>query len=335
MKIRSPRPDDNEELIELDRISPEEGLVSYYVDRRPVYIRQPDEEGFFPYVAVEDGKIAGVVFSSVDDLNVNGELHKCVYISSLRVHPAYRRRGIGGALINQVIEEAKKEKAEIFWAVVIGKNRASFKTFQKCGFSRVGGYGFRVLRMRRRKESSGALLREAREDDLDRMTKVISSFYNGHNFRPEVTRDWLASRFRRKKSLSSFHIAERGGRIVATLRAVRQWHITRMMITKLSWKVRLANLLLRTGIRGGSLLKMLDLTDFSYVPGEEGSALDLISFVNWKHRRDCRIAFFQYGLEGEEERLMALTRGIPGYSDVMALSPNLSLGKLDPIFPAR
>ena len=91
MIIRPPEPEDNDELIQLDRVAPEEGLISYYEDRRPKYIHEPDAKGFFPYIAEEDGKIVGVVFSSIDELYVNDEPKACDYVSSLRVHPEYRR----------------------------------------------------------------------------------------------------------------------------------------------------------------------------------------------------------------------------------------------------
>ncbi|MFQ6127425.1 MAG: GNAT family N-acetyltransferase [Thermoplasmata archaeon] len=336
MIVRSPKPEDNEELIELDRIAPEEGLVSYYVDRRPTYIRRPDSENFFPYVAEEDGRVVGAVFCTLDNLYVNGNHRRCGYISSLRVHPQYRKKGIGSSLISRAIDRGMEEGAEIFWAVVIGKNLASLRTFQKCGFSRVGGFGFRILTMRRRKMASGALLREATENDLEDMTEIISSFYDKHNFKPEVTEKWLMSRYKiKKRSLGSFYVAERNEGIVATLRAVRQWYITKMIITRLSWKVKLANLFFRLGIREGSLLKILDLSDLSYVPGEEMACYDLIDFAKRKYRRECRIAYIQYALGGNEERFMAKSGGLPGYTDVMAVIPNRRLRKLDPIFPLR
>jgi L-amino acid N-acyltransferase YncA len=336
VKIRSPRPEDNEELIRLDRISPEEGMISYYVDRRPTYIPHPDSRSFHPFVAEKDGRIAGVIFSALADLYVNGSLHKCDYISSLRVHPKYRMKGIGSALITHAMDMGKEEGTEIFWAVVIGKNLASFRTFQKCGFSRVGGLGFKVMTMGKHKSSSGALLREAKKSDLEEMTEIMSSYYEGHNFRPELSRHWLANRQRiSEKTLDNSFVAVRNGRIVATLRAVRRWHTTRMIITKLSWKMKMASLLLRLGVRERSLLKMLDLTDLSYVPGEEAAAHDLMSFVKRKFREECRIAYLQFALGGEEEEFVRKTKGVLGHTDILAMSPELALGELDPIFPSR
>ncbi|MFQ6106903.1 MAG: GNAT family N-acetyltransferase [Thermoplasmata archaeon] len=335
MIIRSPRPEDNEELIELDRISPEVGLVSYYVDRRPTYIRRPEAEGFFPFVAEDDGKVVGVVFSSVERLYVNGDVRKCDYISSLRVHPDYRKRGVGSALVRRAIQKGKEDGAGIFWAVVIGKNLASFKTFQKCGFSKVGGLGLKILRMKRRRRSSESLLREATEDDLQQMVDILSSFYSRHNLRPEVTEEWVTRRLRRKRSTSRFYVAEKDGIVVATVRAVKQWHTTKMIITKLPAKAKIGSFLLGLGIKEGSVLKMLDLTDLAYARGEERSANNLISFAQWRHADECRISFLQYALGGSEERFMGALTGVLGYSDVMAMSPDLPLGKLDPVFPSR
>ena len=336
MLIRPPEPEDNEELIQLDRVAPEEGLVSYYVDRRPRYIRQPQVEGFFPYIAEEDGKIVGVIFSSIDELYVNGEPKACDYVSSLRVHPEYRRRGIGGALIDHAVERGSEEGAELFWAVIMGKNLASSRTFKKCGFNRVGGHGFKVLISKGRRRFSDALLREATEEDFDDMATLFSSFYENHNFRPKDTRKWLRNRCMIKgTSLGEVYVAERDGRVIATVRAARQWKTTKMVITKLPLSMRLLNPLLRLGIEEGSLLKMLDIGALSYSRGEEMAATDLINFARRRFREECRIGFVQYTRGGEEEKFMAKAKGFPGYSDVVAMSPGQELGELDPIFPSR
>ncbi|MCK4455954.1 MAG: GNAT family N-acetyltransferase [Thermoplasmata archaeon] len=336
MLIRSPEPEDNEELIQLDRVAPEEGLISYYVDRRPRYIRQPDAEGFFPYVAEEDGRIVGVIFSSIDELHVTGEPRTCDYISSLRVHPEYRRRGIGSALIDRAVERGKEGGADVFWAVIMGKNSASSRTFKKCGFEIVGGHGFRVLTSKGRKRFSDASLREAAEGDFDDVVTLFSSFHKDHNFKPMDTRKWLMSRYRvKERSLGNVYVAERDGRIVATVRATRQWKTTKMIITKLSLSMRLFSALLRLGIEEGSPLKMLDLGALSYSQGDEMAAVDLMNFARRRFRDECRIGFVQYALGGKEEKFMAKVKGFPGYSDVMAMGPGLRSGKLDPIFPPR
>lgn len=336
MIIRPPEPEDNDELIQLDRVAPEEGLVSYYVDRRPKYIHEPDAKGFFPYIAEVNGKIVGVVFSSIDELYVNGEPKPCDYISSLRVHPEYRRRGIGRALIDRAVEKGREERADIFWAVIMGKNLASSRTFEECGFDRVGGHGFRVIISKGRRRFSDASLREATEGDFDDMATLFSSFYKNHNFRPKDTRKWLKSRCRVKGTrLGEVYVAERDGRVVATVRAARQWLTTKMVITKLPLSMRFLSSLLRLGIEEGSLLKMIDLGAISFSQGEEMAATDLINFASRKLRDECRIAFIQYVRGGEEEKFMTKARGFPGYSDVLAMSPDRKLEELDPIFPSR
>jgi predicted N-acetyltransferase YhbS len=334
--IRPPGPEDNEELIQLDRVAPEEGLVSYYVDRRPKYIRKPDADKFFPFVAEEDDRIVGVIFSSVDEFIVNGEPRTCDYISSLRVHPDHQRRGIGSSLVNHAVESGKEEGAEVFWAVVIGKNVPSFSTFSSCGFSGVGRLGFKVLVSKSTKRLSGASLRKAREEDLDAMAAMFSSYYGNHNFQPVDMTKWLRRRCMFGESLMGVtYVAERRGRIVAMVRASKQWKTTKMIITKLSLRMRLFSSLYRLGIEDGSLLKMLDLSMLSYSEGEELAAIDLLNLARERYRDECRIGIVQYGLQGKEEGLLGRVRGFPGYSDVMAMGSGLEQKKLDPIFPSR
>jgi ribosomal-protein-alanine N-acetyltransferase len=59
-----------------------------------------------------------------------GELH----INNVAVRPEFRRRGIGAALLDSVIQEARRRKANTAFLEVRSGNYAAQALYQKCGF---------------------------------------------------------------------------------------------------------------------------------------------------------------------------------------------------------
>ena len=59
-----------------------------------------------------------------------GELH----INNVAVRPEFRRRGIGAALLESVIQEARRRKANTAFLEVRSGNYTAQALYQKCGF---------------------------------------------------------------------------------------------------------------------------------------------------------------------------------------------------------
>jgi ribosomal-protein-alanine N-acetyltransferase len=59
-------------------------------------------------------------------------------IHNLAVHPAYRRRGIGGALLETVVEEARRQGVSRVTLEVRKSNEAAQKLYHALGFSAKG-----------------------------------------------------------------------------------------------------------------------------------------------------------------------------------------------------
>ena len=77
--------------------------------------------------AVEDsGPIAGYIVAR----ETAGELH----INNVAVRPEFRRRGIGESLLNRVIEEARRRKANAAFLEVRSANHAAQALYEKSGF---------------------------------------------------------------------------------------------------------------------------------------------------------------------------------------------------------
>jgi len=62
-----------------------------------------------------------------------GELH----INNVAVRSEYRRRGIGAAMLNRVIEEARRRKANAAFLEVRSANQAAQALYEKSGFKAI------------------------------------------------------------------------------------------------------------------------------------------------------------------------------------------------------
>lgn len=81
-------------------------------------------------IAVLNGVIVGYICAR----HVADECH----LLNLAVHPDYRRRGIAKMLLDNVIQELKKEGCRFFYLEVRSSNYAARKLYEKFGFNMVG-----------------------------------------------------------------------------------------------------------------------------------------------------------------------------------------------------
>src|SRR4029079_5623000 len=76
--------------------------------------------------AIEPRRIAGYIVAR----ETAGELH----INNFAVRSGFRRRGIGTALLNQVLHEARRRRATAAFLEVRSTNHAAQVLYEKCGF---------------------------------------------------------------------------------------------------------------------------------------------------------------------------------------------------------
>jgi ribosomal-protein-alanine N-acetyltransferase len=62
-----------------------------------------------------------------------GELH----INNVAVRAEYRRRGIGAALLNRILDKARRRAAKAAFLEVRSSNQAAQVLYEKCGFSAI------------------------------------------------------------------------------------------------------------------------------------------------------------------------------------------------------
>ncbi len=94
-------------------------------------LRSELDNGFARFfVAFCGEKIAGYIGSH----NILGE----VYISNVAVFPAFRRNGVGRALVEFLVDQMKTGNAEFVTLEVRKSNLNAISLYEKCGFEKVG-----------------------------------------------------------------------------------------------------------------------------------------------------------------------------------------------------
>lgn len=122
------------DLLEVVEIEEQSGLsrwgwAAYYAElqsgnRDLMLIAKPAHSS-----VAESASIAGYVVAR----ETAGELH----INNVAVRPQYRRRGIGAALLNRVLQEALRRKATVAFLEVRSANHAAQALYERCGFKAI------------------------------------------------------------------------------------------------------------------------------------------------------------------------------------------------------
>ena len=119
------------DLLEVVQIEEQSGLsrwgwAAYYAElqsgnRDLMLIARPTRAAI-----LEASPIAGYIVAR----ETAGELH----INNVAVRSEYRRRGIGAALLERIIQEARRRKANTAFLEVRSANLAAQALYEKCGF---------------------------------------------------------------------------------------------------------------------------------------------------------------------------------------------------------
>jgi len=86
------------------------------------------------FVSEEDGAVVGFVGVLARVVPEPDEAQAYAYVSDLVVLPAYRRRGIGRALLERAEAYARGEGARVLRVGVLAKNEAAARLYRSLGF---------------------------------------------------------------------------------------------------------------------------------------------------------------------------------------------------------
>lgn len=126
LTIRLARPDEQEELEDLQRrASLALGEYNRQLEANPDAIQLPVEqiEGGSVLVAEQQGRIAGFAVVLIDE--------DFAELDGLFVEPQHWRKGIGAALVDVAVHQARREGL----AMMVIANPSAREFYEKCGFT--------------------------------------------------------------------------------------------------------------------------------------------------------------------------------------------------------
>lgn len=114
------------------------------IDRQTELLAEKKAKNFPVFVAEQDGKVAG--FGMYGEFRFR-EAYRFSVEHSVYVSEAFKGKGIGGQLLQRLIDEAKSQKLHTMIGVIDAENQESILFHEKFGFKTVGiikesGYKF-------------------------------------------------------------------------------------------------------------------------------------------------------------------------------------------------
>lgn len=101
-------------------------------NNRALWLAQRQSAGYPVLVSIEDGQVTG--YASFGDWRAfDGFRHTVEH--SVYVHPAHQKKGVGKALMHQLIEEATRIGKHIMVAGIESQNHGSISLHQRLGFT--------------------------------------------------------------------------------------------------------------------------------------------------------------------------------------------------------
>ena len=136
LTIRHYRPDDDHYLMELERLCPRGEPRPFVHFRRRFIDRAMMFQEPYLFIAEKDQRPVGVTSIAVKQTHIGGYPVKVAYSFDTRVHPDYRRMGVGNAMQEEKLAFLASEGVHGLYACVISTNVASLGMLNKVGFKK-------------------------------------------------------------------------------------------------------------------------------------------------------------------------------------------------------
>jgi len=263
--VRIIQPQDNDDLIELSRLTPMEGTIKVYIDRAPQYVNfynlhgihgeklDPEERPktkrdiWNTLVAEKEGKVVGVMGSAGKTVLFDGQPIRMGYLMDARVHPDYRRQGIVKKIGFTFADKYGFYPLDIIVAYIMRGNKRASKGFQEGGGqtfvgNRAGTFHlYQVSMYRPYFGCDGLNVERATENDKGEIVQLLADFYAGYNFAPV----WNEENFDRQMSVSlgygfdNIRVVRDNDKIVALLGLWDQTPVRQVVVLKNTLIIRL------------------------------------------------------------------------------------------------
>jgi GNAT superfamily N-acetyltransferase len=291
-------PEDGPGLARLSEQSPDTGEISftacYHVDAvQTLKALWPDSAGVVAEPTDSPGTLVGMGLVSFGRCRFEGEERPYALLSSLKVHPQYRRQGVAARLATWRIEEARGRVGRdgVILANIQKNNTGSIANARKWATQIAGQFVVSVNPMRARApRAKGAMdisVRVAREGDLPEIVAGLNRFYGDHNLSRadtvESLRDWLRNTPFADPFRHYLVAVTSAGQIIAGVALTEECRLRTMVVGHMPTAMRVASRLLRLLPPDGVVREVL-AERLWFAPGQAAAARHLWEGVRWQWR---------------------------------------------------
>lgn len=342
--IRQMQPADGQALAALFAHSPDGGRFAiaarYHID--PYLAMHALDPGVVGVVAERPstGDLVGMGLVQLGACCVGGEKRPYALLTSLMVHPDYRRQGIASRLAQWRVDYARQRFGEdvLLLAFIQQGNDPSLAVAQTWAQQIGGELQSSLMRVRSKppRPVAGVIVRAAQPADLESVAAGMNEFYRDHAlYRPETAATltaWLQSSPFDTPIRRLFVAESEADGIVAGLAVTEQCRLTTMEVQRMPGLVRLLNKVVHM-VPPDGVLRQLGVSKMWYAPGRQEAAQYLWQSIRWQSRHQGSHLVCSYDPRGNLPGVLRLPFWLPKGSSVLAAAGPVSIDDDQLLYP--
>jgi ribosomal protein S18 acetylase RimI-like enzyme len=255
IKYRLATNKDNQQLIELTAVSGMVGETALRIDRKPDFFKLLNMRGDTKvFIALDNETLIGSLCVSLQNVYVGGQIVPLHYIGDFKVAEAYRNKGIGLQLCNQMADYLTSIDADLAFLnfskgngrpVSFFKNRPHVPDFDNIGVFNIHQF------IGKKKKAFHSMYKIELSPVTDEVLKFLNSHYRKYELGSVVTKEKLED--------TTVFIIQHENKILAAMCLVDTMKVKQNVVMKLSWKNKLLLFLVNmfAGVSGISKMPTL------------------------------------------------------------------------------
>jgi hypothetical protein len=246
--VRLAEDGDNQSVLELSPRCAQDGMVTMYPDRSPIFnkIHRLIDPDSYHTIAVCDNKVVGLLGALHTDFYFQEKPVRTAYFMDFKVDPDFRLGLTAYRMVKPTIDLERESGTRMGLAtllknneapMVFTKGRGGFPASLYLGDNRI--YNF--IPIRQLKIDNRFLIRQACKEDIPDLVNLYNQFYSTYLLAPRMNEETFLNYIAKIDGLSldHFYVAIENGVIKAVVAAWDAGMIKRFMVTRSNFKVKL------------------------------------------------------------------------------------------------
>jgi GNAT superfamily N-acetyltransferase len=297
IKLRKLSSADGPKINALYASAPDTGAISFHPvlhgdEYKSLHILKPGMVGVVAESPEYDG-LVGMGLVQFDECMLMGNIVPYAYLSSLLVHPLFRRQGVASQLAQWRVKRAHEHVGErgVIFANVQSGNTGSQKTGKKWATQVMPSVltipikpRARPLRLRKEFE-----VRPAEASEYEPFAESRNQFFKDYTFFKPETADgietWLTELETPQPVRHCLVATDQSGNLLAGLTLFDEYHFRTLNIASMPPPMRLMNKVLQL-VPADGIARSINVEDFWYAPGQLEAASYLWQTVRYQWRKD-------------------------------------------------